>query len=46
MRFDAEQVLTDEEQTRARSNLGVVAAADIGDPGTDFLAILEAALAA
>ncbi len=44
MRFDAAQTLTVPEQTQARSNIGAVAAADIGDTNTDFVAIFNAAL--
>ena len=44
VRFDAAQTLTVPEQTQARSNIGAVAAADIGDTNTDFVAIFNAAL--
>ena len=44
VRFDAAQTLTVPEQTQARSNIGAVAAADIGDTTTDFVAIFNAAL--
>jgi capsid protein len=44
VRFDAAQTLTVAEQTQARTNIGAVAAADIGDVATDFVAIFEAAL--
>jgi capsid protein len=45
VRFDAEQVLSLVEQAQARTNIGAVAADDIGDVGTDFVAIFDAALA-
>lgn len=44
VRFDAAQTLTAPEQAQARSNIGAVAAADIGDTNTDFVAIFNAAL--
>lgn len=44
VRFDAEQTLTDAEKQQARSNIGAVAAADIGDTTTDFVAIFNDAL--
>ena len=44
VRFDAAQTLTVPEQTQARSNIGAVAATDIGDTNTDFVAIFNAAL--
>lgn len=44
VRFDAAQALTAEEQARARSNIGAIAADAIGDPETDFVAIFETAL--
>lgn len=44
VRFDAAQTLTTAEQQQARTNIGAVAAADIGDTATDFVAIFEAAL--
>lgn len=46
VRFDAAQALTDAEQTQARSNIGALSAAAVGDPETDFVAIFETALAA
>ena len=46
VRFDAAQALTDTEQTQARSNIGAMAAAAVGDQETDFVAIFETALAA
>ena len=44
VRFDAAQTLTVPEQTQARDNIGAVAATDIGDTTTDFVAIFNAAL--
>ena len=44
VRFDAAQTLTVPEQQQARTNIGAVAATDIGDVATDFVAIFEAAL--
>lgn len=44
VRFDAAQALTVPEQTQARDNIGAVAATDIGDTTTDFVAIFDAAL--
>lgn len=44
VRFDAAQTLTEVEQQQARDNIGAVAATDIGDVTTDFVAIFEAAL--
>ena len=44
VRFDAAQTLTVLEQQQARTNIGAVAATDIGDVATDFVAIFEAAL--
>lgn len=44
VRFDAAQTLTVVEQQQARDNIGAVAAADIGDVNTDFVAIFNAAL--
>jgi len=46
VRFDAAQSLTALEQAQARSNIGAVASADVGDTSTDFVAIFETALAA
>jgi capsid protein len=46
VRFDATQTLTNEEQTQARSNIGTIAASDIGDPNTDLVAVFESALTA
>jgi capsid protein len=45
VRFDAAQSLTVAEQLQARSNIGAVAAADVGDTDTDFVAIFEGSLA-
>ena len=44
VRFDAAQTLTVLEQQQARTNIGAVAATDIGDVATDVVAIFEAAL--
>ena len=44
VRFDAAQTLTAPEQAQARSNIGVVAASDVGDTDTDFVAVFEGAL--
>lgn len=44
VRFDAPQTLTVPEQTQAHSNIGAVAATDVGNTDTDFVAIFEAAL--
>jgi len=45
VRFDAAQTLTAPQATQARSNIGAVAAADIGDTNTDFVAAFNAAIA-
>lgn len=45
LRVDAAQGLTGTQQTQGRSNLDVYGTADIGDPTTDFVAVLTAALA-
>ena len=44
MRFDAAQTLSAPEQAQARSNIGAVAASDVGDTNTDFVAVFEGAL--
>lgn len=44
VRFDEAQTLTTGEQAQARSNIGAVAASDIGDTDTDFVALLDGAL--
>ena len=44
VRFDAAQTLTVPEQAQARSNIGAVAASDIGNTDTDFVAVCEGAL--
>lgn len=44
VRFDATQTLTAPEQAQARSNIGAVAASDVGDTDTDFVAAFEGAL--
>ena len=45
VRFDAAQTLTAPEQTQARSNIGAVAASDVGNTDTDFVVIFDGALA-
>ena len=45
LRVDAAQGLTSTQQTQGRSNLDVYGTTDIGDPTTDFVAVLTAALA-
>ena len=45
VRFDAAQSLTGPEQAQARSNIGAVAASDVGNTDTDFVAVFEGALA-
>ena len=44
VRFDAAQSLTVAEQLQARSNIGAVAATDVGNTDTDFVAVFVAAL--
>jgi capsid protein len=44
VRFDSPQTLTVPQQLHARTNIGAVAATDVGDTDTDFIAIFEAAL--
>jgi capsid protein len=44
VRFDAAQTLTNAEQTQARDNIGTIAAAAIGDPDVDLVAVFETAL--
>ena len=46
VRYDAAQTLTVAEQTQARSNIGAVAASDVGDTTFNFVAAFEAALVA
>jgi len=46
VRFDAAQSLTAPEQTQARQNIGAIAAAAVGDPETNYVAVFETALAA
>jgi len=46
VRYDAPQSLTAVEQLQARQNIGAVAASDIGNFDTDFVAAFEAALVA
>lgn len=45
LRFDAAQTLTSGQKTQGQANLDVYGTADIGDPTTDFVAVLTAALA-
>jgi capsid protein len=44
VRFDAAQSLTVTEQLQARTNIGAVAASDVGNTDTDFVAVFVAAL--
>ena len=44
VRFDDAQTLTAPEQAQARSNIGAVAASDVGNTDTDFIAVFEGAL--
>ncbi len=44
VRFDAAQSLTVAEQLQARSNIGAVAATDVGDTDTDFVSVFVGAL--
>jgi hypothetical protein len=44
VRFDAAQTLTVAEQMQARTNIGAVAADDIGNTDTDFVAAFDGAL--
>jgi len=44
VRFDAAQSLNVAEQLQARSNIGAVAASDVGNTDTDFVAVFVAAL--
>jgi len=44
VRFDAAQSLTVAEQLQARSNIGAVAATDVGNTATDFVAVFVGAL--
>jgi capsid protein len=44
VRFDTAQTLTAPEQAQARSNIGAVAASDVGNTDTDFVAVFEGAL--
>lgn len=45
VRVDAAQAFTDPQKAQARSNIGAVAAADVGATDTDYVAIFEAGLA-
>ncbi|MGY8904157.1 MAG: hypothetical protein ACKVIH_06375 [Burkholderiales bacterium] len=44
VRFDAAQSLTVAEQLQARTNIGAVAASDVGNTDTDFVAVFVAEL--
>ena len=44
VRYDAAQSLTVAEQLQARSNIGAVAATDVGNTDTDFVAVFVGAL--
>lgn len=44
VRFDGAQVLTVPQQVQVRANIGALAASDIGNPETDFVAIFTGAL--
>ena len=44
VRFDAAQSLAVAEQLQARSNIGAVAASDVGNTDTDFVAVFVGAL--
>ena len=44
VRFDAAQSLAVAEQLQARSNIGAVAASDVGNTDTDFVAVVVGAL--
>lgn len=44
VRVDASQTLTAAQQLQARTNIGAVAAADIGNTETDFVSVFNAAL--
>ena len=45
VRYDAAQTLTVAEQLQARTNIGAVAAVDVGNTDTDFVVIFDGALA-
>ena len=44
VRFDEAQTLTAAEQLQARTNIGAVAAADVGNTDTDFVVVFDGAL--
>lgn len=44
VRFDAAQTLTAPQKAQANANIGSVSLAQLGDPDTDLVAILQAAL--
>lgn len=45
LRFDAAQTLSGAQQSQGQANLSVYSRAELGDPTTDFVAVLTAALA-
>lgn len=45
LRFDASQSLSGPQQAQGQSNLSVYSRAELGDPTTDFVAVLTSALA-
>ena len=44
VRFDEAQTLTAADQLQARTNIGAVAAADVGNTDTDFVVVFDGAL--
>lgn len=44
LRFDAAQALSGPQQAQGQTNLGVYSRAELGDPTTDFVAVLTSAL--
>ena len=44
VRYDAAQTLTEPEQLQARTNIGAVAAVDVGNTDTDFVIVFQGAL--
>lgn len=45
LRFDATQTLSGPQQAQGQANLSVYSRAELGDPSTDFVAVLTSALA-
>ena len=43
LRLDAAQTLTEAQRTQGRTNLGAIAAADVGDTTTSLVAVYRAA---